>query len=178
MLKKIMVAIDESAASEWAFDLALEMAKALNAELTLIHVLDVYSPTAPQQPHTWADTSMEINEAAHREYRNKWNQFVNRYEALLKKYQGKAKSAGVSAQYKQPYGHPGPTLVKTVKEDGIDLMVVGNHDPSTTESSVLGSVSNYLVHHSPCSVTVVHPNNKQGSESRLDRSEFAPLGVV
>lgn len=39
MLKKIMIAMDELAASEWAFDLALEMADVLNAELTLIRVL-------------------------------------------------------------------------------------------------------------------------------------------
>ena len=178
MVMKIMVATDESAASEWAFDLALNIAKALNAELTLIHILDVYSPAAPQQPHTWADSSMESNEAAHKVYRNQWTEFVNRHDALLKKYQDRAEATGVTARYEQRYGHPGPALSTIAKQNSTDLIVVGNHDSSNTESSALGSVSNYLVHHSPCSVTVVRPDTKQGSESRLDRSEFAPLGVV
>lgn len=178
MLKKIMVAIDESAASEWAFDLALEIAKAVNAELALIHVLDVYSPAAPQQPHTWADSSMQINEAAHEDYMNQWNKFVNRHDALLKKYQDESEAAGVTAGYEQRYGHPGPTLCTVAKQASTDLLVVGSHDSSNIESSALGSVSNYLVHHSPCSVTVVHPDNKKGLKTYLDRSEFAPIGVV
>lgn len=178
MLEKIMVAMDESAASEWAFELALEMANALNAELMLIHVLDVYSPTAPRQPHTWADSSMEIDEVAHEDYRNKWAEFVNRHDALLKNHQDKAATVGVTAHAKQPYGHPGPAITKAAKQDDIDLIVVGSHDPTTTKVSALGSVSNYLVHRSPCSVTVVHPDNKKGSETYLDRSEFAPVGVV
>lgn len=178
MLKKIMVAMDESAASEWAFDLALDMASAMDAELKLIHILDVYSPSAPQQPHTWADSSMEVNEASHEDYRHQWTEFVNRYDALLQKHQEKAEAAGVTADYHQFYGHPGPQLSKAAKQDNIDLIVVGSHDPSAIESSVLGSVSNYLVHHLSCPVMIVPPGKKRGSEARLDRSEFAPVGVV
>lgn len=178
MLKKIMVAMDESASSDWAFNLALEMAGALKAELVLIHVLDAYSPAAPQQPHTWIDSSMEIDEAAHEDYKRRWAEFTNRHDARLKKHQDRAAAAGVSAYYKQPCGHPGPVLFETAKQDSIDLIIVGNHDPSITDSSVLGSVSNYLVHHAPCSVTVVHPNIEKNSASHLNRSEFAPVGTI
>ena len=69
MLRKIIVAVDKSAAGDWAFDLALEMANALDAELILIHVLDVYSPKALQLPYRLTGSSMEIHEAAQEKYK-------------------------------------------------------------------------------------------------------------
>ena len=178
MLEKIMVAMDESAASDWAFDLALEIAGALNSGLMLVHVLDVYSPAAPQQPRSLADSSMESNEDAQKEYERRWEEFVDRHNALLQQHCDQAKAVGTRASYDQPHGHPGPTLSKIAKQAGVDLIIVGSHDPSTMESSVLGSVSNYLVHHAPCSVTVVHENNKEGLEIPADRLEFAPVGSI
>lgn len=160
MLKKIMVAMDESAASESAFDLALEMADALKAELTLIHALDVYSSAAPPNPHTWANnSSIESGKTAREDYRNRWDKFVSRHNILLRKHRDQAKAAGVTAHYGQPYGQPGAVIAKAAVAVNIDLIVVGSHTPSATESSVLGSVSNYLVHHPPCSLTVVHPDH-------------------
>ncbi len=48
MLSKILVPIDESASSEWAFDMALAMAKPLNAELLLVHILEAFAYDSPE----------------------------------------------------------------------------------------------------------------------------------
>ena len=41
-------------------------------EKMMVHVLDVYSPAAPQQPRSLADSSMESNEDAQKEYERRW----------------------------------------------------------------------------------------------------------
>ena len=49
MLNKILVAVDESYASQCAFETALQLSKALDAELLLVHVLD--PNPKPQTPN-------------------------------------------------------------------------------------------------------------------------------
>ncbi|HIK43734.1 MAG TPA: universal stress protein, partial [Leptolyngbyaceae cyanobacterium M65_K2018_010] len=39
---------------------------------------------------------------------------------------------------------------------GADLIVVGRRERGRIKAALLGSVSNYVVHHAPCSVLIVH----------------------
>jgi nucleotide-binding universal stress UspA family protein len=47
------------------------------------------------------------------------------------------------------------------------LVVVGSHGHSSFMGMVLGSTSHALLHHSPCSVAVIRPHNK---EEKTDNS--------
>lgn len=51
------------------------------------------------------------------------------------------------------YGHPGKWLVKLSQE--ADLVVVGRRGQSDIKSLLLGSSSNYVVHHAHCPVVVI-----------------------
>ncbi|MCE7004659.1 universal stress protein [Kibdelosporangium philippinense] len=50
-------------------------------------------------------------------------------------------------------GQPGPVLVSAA--DRAELLVVGSHGYSRLYEALLGSVSSYCVHHSPCPVVVI-----------------------
>ena len=54
-------------------------------------------------------------------------------------------------------GHPETAITDYAKEWGADLIVVGSHNRSLTERSLMGSVSQSVVKHSPCSVLVIKP---------------------
>ncbi len=54
-------------------------------------------------------------------------------------------------------GSPQRVLVEEATEWGADLIVVGSHGYGFWERTLLGSVSNSVVHHAPCSVLVVRP---------------------
>lgn len=179
MLNKLLVAIDESASSNWAFETALELAGALNAELILVHALDIFASSSPVSPFTLVDgSSSELDEKAQKNYELKITEYASRYDALLKEKQAEAQAAGVTTQSIQPYGRPGPTICRAASDHNVDLIVVGNRDRSTLKELVPGSVSNYVVHHAPCSVTIIHSDNQSQPMALAQSSEFSLAGMV
>jgi nucleotide-binding universal stress UspA family protein len=57
-------------------------------------------------------------------------------------------------------GPPERAIIDEAESWGADLIVVGSHGYGFWERMFLGSVSNSVVHHAPCSVLIVRPNNK------------------
>ena len=53
------------------------------------------------------------------------------------------------------FGSPESRIVETAEEISADLIVVGSHGYNSWERLLLGSVSNSVVQHAPCSVLVV-----------------------
>ena len=55
-------------------------------------------------------------------------------------------------------GAPAQVIVDEAEKWGADLIVVGSHGYGFWQRALLGSVSNAVVHHAPCSVLVVRGN--------------------
>lgn len=55
------------------------------------------------------------------------------------------------------FGSPESRIVETAEQMKADIIVVGSHGYNSWERLLLGSVSDSVVHHSPCSVLVVRP---------------------
>jgi nucleotide-binding universal stress UspA family protein len=159
-LNNILVAVDRSAASKRAFWGAVELTKALKAKLTLVHALDVFDPASPDHPVVPVDSySLSLDKLMQENYERQWAEFVQQSEDFLKQKQAEAKAEGVTAYYLQPYGRPGPAICKVAETIHADLIVVGSRGRSGFRELILGSVSNYIMHHAPCSVTVIHPDS-------------------
>ena len=61
-------------------------------------------------------------------------------------------------------GSPAQVIVGEAKTWGADVIIVGSHGYGFWQRALLGSVSNSVVHHAPCSVLVVRPpTNGDGS---------------
>lgn len=168
MLSKILVLIDESASSEWAFDMALAMAKPLNAELLLVHILEAFAYDSPEQPLVSAESFLkDVESSAQKEYEQEWQQFEDRYSTLLKQKRAEAEAVGVTAIHLQAKGAvPERTIREIAKTNNVDLIVVGNRDRTNPNS-----ISSYLVRHAPCSVTVVHPKAHNSETARTNLSK-------
>lgn len=54
-------------------------------------------------------------------------------------------------------GIPSQVIVEEAKQWGADLIIVGSHGYGILDRALLGSVSDAVVHHAPCSVMVVRP---------------------
>jgi nucleotide-binding universal stress UspA family protein len=178
MFNHILVAIDPSASSQRAFDTALDLAKALSAQLTLVHALDRSDPDSPREPYTAVNSySMELDALLRKDYEYKWGEFVKHYDSLLKQMQERAEAVGVQAGYLQPNGRPGPAICTIAKTGKVDLIVVGSHGRTGLRQMFLGSVSNYVMHHAPCSVMVIHPDGQSTTTPLGEYSELSTAAV-
>ncbi|MBE9181696.1 universal stress protein [Oculatella sp. LEGE 06141] len=160
MFHHILVALDDSDFSEQVFHNALDLAKAMRSRLLLLHVLNPVDrdyPHAPIYPAVEAYYSALYNEALQR-----WQEELADYEkrrlAILRSLTSEAEAVGVATEFTQNIGEPGRIICAIARTWGADLIILGRRGRSGVSELVLGSVSNYVMHHAPCSVLIAqHP---------------------
>ncbi|MFE4104643.1 universal stress protein [Almyronema epifaneia] len=163
MFQKILVAIDRSEASKPVLAQAIALAKATNASLMLVHVLSTDEEGSPDLPvHPYASYYPIMNDTVWQSYRQQWDVYEEEMTAWLKQQAQTAIEAGVSTEFSQNSGSAGKTICDIARSWQAALIMVGSRGRSGLKELLLGSVSNYVMHHAPCSVLIVHPQ-KQGS---------------
>lgn len=157
MFDKILVAIDRSTASRDVFETAVYLAKTTGASLMLLHVLsdkenDNSSPSIDlKREGNPLDSS--ILEA----YDRHWQELERQQQQRLKVMRSlvrEATAAGVNAEFTQTLGDPGRTICNLAETWSADLILVGSRGLTGIKEMFLGSVSNYVTHHAPCSVLI------------------------
>lgn len=73
----------------------------------------------------------------------------------LRSLQKVATNQGIQADYEYAVGEPGKLICQLAKQHGVDLIIVGRRGRRGMSEILLGSVSNYVIHHAPCHVLVV-----------------------
>lgn len=158
MSKKILVALDHSAQRSAIFAEALTLAQALGGQLMLAHVLSANESGSPGVPiRSYQAYYPVMDDTSWQLYRERWAQFEANGLERLQRDAATAKEAGVSAEFSQTAGEPAKVLCDLAKTWEADLIVVGSRGRRGLGELLLGSVSNYVMHHAPCSVLVVHP---------------------
>jgi nucleotide-binding universal stress UspA family protein len=66
-----------------------------------------------------------------------------------------AEALGDDVARRIEYGDPAAEIRRVAEDDGYDVVVVGSHGSGVVKRVLLGSVSQHLLHHSPCPVLVV-----------------------
>ena len=173
MFNKILIAIDSSYLSEHVFNEALSIAKATGANLMLLHVLSLEEQTLPNMPvissfnyyTAISGDSLEI-------YREQWQAFEQQGLSLLRSHQDAARKAGVATEFSQTVGSPGRSICDVAQNWHADLVVMGRRGIAGLNELLLGSVSNYVLHHAPCSVlTVQHQAADEPGVAQSERLE-------
>jgi nucleotide-binding universal stress UspA family protein len=137
--RKILVGFDGSEGSRRALAQALRLAAADGAS---IHVLSVI-----EHLPRYAATVSEVEETREAE---------ERHVALLQaEVQSAAESRGLAVESAVRTGHPAKAMVEYAQHGGFDLLVLGHAGHSALWGQFLGTTSDKVIRHAPCSVLVV-----------------------
>jgi nucleotide-binding universal stress UspA family protein len=166
MLKKILVALDRSEMGQQVFEQALALAKAMSAQLFLLHVLSPEEEGSPYIPMlSNVDYYPGLSGQSLDLYQKQWDRFQHEGLRMLQSFCAQANTAEINTEFTQVLGNPGNTICKWAAQWEADLIVMGHRGRSGLAEFFLGSVSNYVLHHTACSVYIVHhPQSKKNPE--------------
>nr|GEV35898.1 hypothetical protein [Tanacetum cinerariifolium] len=163
-----MVAIDESEGSLYALQWTIEniflhhgtgsgtTATPSNEEeeLPLITVVHVQPPF--QQPYTAIPVgpvlfaTPTVMDSVKKAQEQSASEVLSRVSKLCQQYMIKAETMVIR-------GNPKEMIVEAVDQINADLLVVGSRGLGQIKRALLGSVSDYCVHHAKCPVLIVRP---------------------
>jgi nucleotide-binding universal stress UspA family protein len=141
MIKKILVAYDGSEESHSAFLFGLDMAKKFEAELEVLSVVRVLEP--PEEVET----------------RDNLERGREHYEKFFKQLRQEASERSIHIKTEVALGHPAEQIIRWAEKNHVNFIVMGHQTKNTFGRWLLGSTPDKVVHHAPCTVTIVKNNH-------------------
>ncbi|HEU4455125.1 MAG TPA: universal stress protein [Longimicrobium sp.] len=165
--RTVLVPVDCSKRSEWAVSLAAAIARAAGAELVLVHVAsppEVVEPASGNPRASLLSRGLwEINRDAARTY----------LDALA----ARIGAPGLAVRRRVvENGHVGPTLLRTMREEGASLVVLSAHGHAPALGASYGSVASALVADSTAPVLIFQ--DAPLPERPAPAAAGAPAGAV
>jgi nucleotide-binding universal stress UspA family protein len=153
---KILAAIDRSPQSDFVIEQVLDLAEKEKAELMLFHAIQV---EALAEISPLVGTGMGLSPSLGREIpelqRQRLDEQVQKTKEILQEYASMAMARNIPTICHHSVGDPGVLSCELAKSWGANLIVVGRRGRKGMTELLLGSVSNYITHHAPCSVLIV-----------------------
>ena len=137
--RKILIAVDFSENSNYAFDYALELAKQFDAELTVMHVInepiDLRGFYVPHISFEQLEKEIEAGAAGMMEKfcQERMGDYRNYLTCLVN-------------------GIPYEEIIRKAKEIDASLIVLGTHGRTGLDHIIFGSTAERVVRSSPCPV--------------------------
>ncbi|MEN9517537.1 MAG: hypothetical protein RLZZ381_125 [Cyanobacteriota bacterium] len=154
MISKILIAVDRSPNNKCVFDTAVSLAQTTGADLMLLHILSKKESEHPITP-TYTYYYPVVEEIDYETYQKEYAKYEQHGIEFLKNLTKKATTAGVKTEFTQLAGNPGRLICELANNWSADLVLVGSRGLKGLKEMLVGSVSNYVTHHAPCSVLIV-----------------------
>ncbi len=147
MFHNILVAIDGSPDAEEALTQAIDLAESQHARLTIFSSIT----TPPAVAYTGVSGEVAANLARDAETDT---------EKILRTAVERIPD-GISVSTVVSKGHVMPALLEQIKTGRHDLLIMGSRGRGAVRSVLLGSVSHYVLNHSPAPVLIVHAESSR-----------------
>lgn len=164
--QKILVAIDHSSLSQMVFEQALDLAKSNQAQLVLFHSLTADLVATPPPFAGELGVSPQLVSQAYQTQYVRFEDQLHQTQLLLNQYAKLAKQQGVATESDYRTIEPGQGLCQAAQRWQVDLIVMGRRGRKGLTEALLGSVSNYVLHHAPCAVLVMQAK-QTATETKL-----------
>jgi nucleotide-binding universal stress UspA family protein len=145
---KIILATDGTEYAEAAVKMAGKLGLGDGDEILVVSVVDMAMPLGIDMYGGYLPDTSALENAARESSAKVVNDAA---EELREIFAGK----NVAISSDVLFGSPDSRIVETAEEKHADLIIIGSHGYKSWERLLLGSVSNSVVHHAPCSVMVV-----------------------
>lgn len=162
MFHKILIALDRSELSGRVFEEALAIAKATQGQLMLLHVLSPFDEGYPAVAFSGMD-GLILHQQAIETFTRQMEVLEKEGLEYLRSLTNRALNGGITAEFSQNLGNPGGNICALARTWNADLIIMGRRGRSGLSEILLGSVSNYVLHHAPCSVLAVQTPELQST---------------
>ncbi|MBP0000949.1 MAG: universal stress protein [Cyanobacteria bacterium SID2] len=153
---KILVAIDLNEHSDVVFDRALHLAKTDGASMMVMNTVEMpLEDDLLPMSGAGIGADLVLSEDFQATYHKNLQTEIARVRTQLGRYAEKGREKGVSVEFDCQVGDPGRRICQLAKMWDADLVMLGRRGRRGLQEMLLGSVSNYVLHRSPCSVMVV-----------------------
>ncbi|OGW39255.1 MAG: hypothetical protein A2Y97_00980 [Nitrospirae bacterium RBG_13_39_12] len=141
-IKSILFPTDFSEGSSNALNYAVDLSKRYGAKLHIVHVVHtIYNVTGWYVPHTSLDeVYKDLEKSAQKE---------------LESYASEELRGFKDIERKVLTGIPHEVIVQFVKDNKIDLIVMGSHSRKGIDRVLFGSTASQVVRFAPCPVLTV-----------------------
>lgn len=149
---KVLVAYDGSSTSRYALEHSLPMLQAQQAELLLLTVvpemeLMVLPPGGEMHPPWSTGAAQDLEQ-----------QLQETGPRILEEAAQMVETVGLRYKTQAMFGSPRLSICHVAESEKIDLIVMGSRGLGPVKRLLLGSVSDYVVHHAHCSVFISRPS--------------------
>ena len=166
MFAKILVALDNSSEASAVFDFALSIAQPKLSKMLLVHFVDWQIEYV--SPWVGVGTLYDVNVSGDRYNRSREHlqQEIEQSNSWLESYAQKASARNLDCEFECRLGNCNLGIGDRAKEWSADLIVIGRRGHRNISEILLGSVSNYVIHHAPCSILVVQGTKTLKTDDR------------
>lgn len=151
--KKILVAVDQFEHSLAVYEEALDLARKEDAKLMVFHCIKQDTP-AELMGRIGTFAEMDQSESL-RIRRQRADEEIVHARAWVEELCKQAIDKGISVESDVEEGNSGPLICDLAAKWGADLIILGRTRRGRLSERFLGSVSNYVIHHTPCSLLLV-----------------------
>lgn len=146
MFKKILCPVDFSEFTDQILTYAVNIAKRFDSELHLIHVIPNLNYFTPYESFLTPENLVAIERNIEGEVGKDFDKITKKLDLPFKRII----KTGVTFV----------EIIDYIKDQGVDLVVMGTHGRSGIEHILIGSVAEKVVRKSPCPVLTVRPKDK------------------
>ena len=156
MFKKLLVGISPTLNNDPVLDEAIAIAKIGGGTVMLLHILSPMDDNYPMPIYPGPDSMYPgLHEEAIRAYSQQWETYQRQGLEYLQRTASSVAETGIGVEFSQHVGDPGKSICELATTWDADLIVIGRRGHTGLKELLMGSVSNYVLHHAPCSVLTV-----------------------
>ena len=145
MFNKVLVALDGSDHAAKALDMAVKLVQRCDAELVLFHAVQL----VPFR----SDYDLRVVESARDVFRKIGREQA---ESIMQEAERAARDGGATKTVQViGEGDPVKAMLKTVRDTGVDLVIVGTRGLTGLREIAMGSVAHKMSVAAPCPVLIV-----------------------